>query len=59
MGNAAYLISHEWTLYVFDGVPMFVVLAILLVWQPKKEKTVENKKVSHSSDSELGAVAQQ
>src|SRR3712207_972721 len=25
MGNAAYLIAHEWTLYSFDAVPMFLV----------------------------------
>src|SRR5690242_5297865 len=34
MGNAAYLIAHEWTLYVFDTVPMFLVLVLLLVLQP-------------------------
>lgn len=33
MGNAAYLISHEWTLYTFDGVPMLVVLVLLFVFQ--------------------------
>lgn len=59
MGNAAYLISHEWTLYVFDGVPMFAVVVFLLVWQPKEEKTVRDRKVSHSSDSELRVVARQ
>ncbi|KAL5119928.1 hypothetical protein ACEQ8H_002026 [Pleosporales sp. CAS-2024a] len=34
MGNAAYPISHEWTLYCFDSVPMFLVLLLLLVLQP-------------------------
>jgi hypothetical protein len=28
MGNAAYLIAHEWTLYVFDAVPMTLVLVL-------------------------------
>lgn len=36
MGNASYLIAHEWTLYTFDAVPMFLVLVLLLVWQPSK-----------------------
>ncbi|KAF1957806.1 RTA1-domain-containing protein [Byssothecium circinans] len=34
MGNAAYPIAHEWTLYVFDTVPMFLVLVLLLILQP-------------------------
>ncbi|KAJ5024161.1 RTA1 like protein-domain-containing protein [Bipolaris maydis] len=34
MGNAAYLIAHEWTLYCFDAVPMFLVLVSLLVFEP-------------------------
>lgn len=34
MGNAAYLIAHEWTLYCFDTVPMFLVLVLLLILQP-------------------------
>ena len=59
MGNAAYLISHEWTLYVFDGVPMFTVLVLLLVWQPKERKTDTEEKTSQSGDSELGGVASQ
>ncbi|KAL1598441.1 hypothetical protein SLS59_006725 [Nothophoma quercina] len=59
MGNAAYLISHEWTLYVFDGVPMFSVLVLLLVWQPKERKTGTEEKTSQSGDSELGGVASQ
>lgn len=36
MGNASYLIAHEWTLYVFDAVPMFMVLVLLLILQPTK-----------------------
>lgn len=35
-GNASYLISHEWTLYVFDTVPMALVLVLLFVLQPTK-----------------------
>lgn len=36
MGNASYLISHEWTLYVFDTVPMVLVMVLMLVLNPAK-----------------------
>ena len=36
MGNAGYLIAHEWTLYCFDALPMFLVLVLLLVLQPTR-----------------------
>ncbi|KAF1846910.1 RTA1 like protein [Cucurbitaria berberidis CBS 394.84] len=56
MGNASYLISHEWTLYVFDSVPMFLVLVLLLVLQPSKY-VVEGKGTQEaSSDGETGFV---
>lgn len=58
MGNAAYLISHEWTLYVFDGVPMLAVLALLFVWRPK-EGGGTTRKVGDSSDGEMGVLGSQ
>lgn len=33
-GNTSYLHTHEWPLYVFDAVPMALVLALMLVLQP-------------------------
>ncbi|OAL46717.1 RTA1 like protein [Pyrenochaeta sp. DS3sAY3a] len=45
MGNASYLIAHEWTLYTFDAVPMFLVLVLLLVWQPAKYVQQDIEKV--------------
>ncbi|KAH7067299.1 RTA1 like protein-domain-containing protein [Paraphoma chrysanthemicola] len=57
MGNAAYLIAHEWTLYTFDAVPMFLVLVLLLVLQPSKyvpEKA--SKPAVDTSDGEMGLV---
>lgn len=59
MGNAAYLIAHEWTLYVFDGVPMLAVLVVLLVWQPKEVSAAQKSEVAESSDGELGVVSSQ
>ncbi|KAJ4990108.1 hypothetical protein SVAN01_04389 [Stagonosporopsis vannaccii] len=56
MGNAAYLIANEWTLYVFDGVPMLAVFALLLVWRPEEGSRGSHRKVSDSSDGEMGVV---
>jgi hypothetical protein len=53
MGNASYLISHEWTLYVFDTVPMVLVLVLMLVLQPVKY--VERSKLNEG-ESELTGV---
>lgn len=53
MGNASYLIAHEWTLYCFDAVPMFLVLVLLLVFQPTKYVAgVETKAQDSGSDEE-------
>lgn len=56
MGNAAYLIAHEWTLYAFDAVPMFLVLILLLVLQPSKYVAQQTEKLEDSSDGEMGVV---
>ncbi|PYH93809.1 hypothetical protein BO71DRAFT_450502 [Aspergillus ellipticus CBS 707.79] len=34
LGNSGYLLTHEWTMYVFDGVPMAVVMLVFWVWYP-------------------------
>lgn len=56
MGNAAYLIAHEWTLYCFDAVPMFLVLVLLLVLQPSRyvEGVLEKSQVDN--DLETGVM---
>jgi hypothetical protein len=54
MGNAGYLIAHEWTLYVFDAVPMFLVLVLLLVLQPSKYVSQGTEKVEDTSVAEMG-----
>ncbi len=33
-GHDGYSLEHEWTLYTFDGVPMFIVAVIFWVWHP-------------------------
>lgn len=56
MGNASYLIAHEWTLYVFDAVPMFLVLVLMLVLQPGKYAVQEGKKAEEAGYGEMGLV---
>jgi ABC-type xylose transport system permease subunit len=57
MGNAAYLISHEWTLYVFDTVPMCLVLLLMLILQPTRYVDERNRKLSGSNLEELAVEA--
>lgn len=33
-GQGGYSLGHEWTLYVFDAVPMFVVAVAFWIWYP-------------------------
>ncbi|KAJ6278860.1 RTA1 like protein-domain-containing protein [Bipolaris maydis] len=57
MGNAAYLIAHEWTLYCFDAVPMFLVLVSLLVFEPSWYVTQDGaEKVQTQTDCEAREV---
>ncbi|KAJ6187735.1 hypothetical protein N7519_002643, partial [Penicillium mononematosum] len=44
MDNDGYPLMHEWTLYVFDSLPMAVVMVIFFIWYPDQ--------VSPSADSE-------
>lgn len=34
MGNDGYLLGHEWTLYIFDSVLMFIVMVVYYLWYP-------------------------
>ena len=38
LGNEGYPMQHEWTLYVFDSVPMAVVMVIYFTWYPSDIK---------------------
>lgn len=50
LGNATYLVSHEWTLYAFDTVPMFCTVTFLLVLQPTRYVAKEYSRSGDSSD---------
>lgn len=56
MGNAAYLIAHEWTLYCFDAVPMVLVLVMLLVLQPSRYVEGDLRMAQADSDGETAIV---
>jgi len=60
MGNASYLMAHEWSLYVFDTVPMVLVLILMLILQPTRYiVSVEERKLGGStSEAEELAVVQ-
>ncbi|RAR15387.1 RTA1 like protein [Stemphylium lycopersici] len=34
MGNDGYILQHEWTMYIFDSVPMFAVMVVYYMWYP-------------------------
>ncbi|KAI1845746.1 hypothetical protein JX265_000075 [Neoarthrinium moseri] len=36
MGNDGYPMKNEWTLYIFDAVPMFIVMVVFYFWYPSK-----------------------
>jgi hypothetical protein len=59
MGNAAYLIAHEWALYTFDAIPMFLVLVLFLTLQPSKYALPHDRKMDESSDGELRMMESQ
>ncbi|KAF2011303.1 RTA1-domain-containing protein [Aaosphaeria arxii CBS 175.79] len=62
MGNASYLMSHEWTLYTFDTVPMALVLVLMLVLNPAKyvpQDITKQRSPSSSDEEQLGTVRDQ
>lgn len=40
MGNDGYPLVHEWTMYIFDSVPMVVVMVIFFMWYPDQMSLV-------------------
>ncbi|RDW61103.1 hypothetical protein BP6252_12486 [Coleophoma cylindrospora] len=35
-GQSGYSQGHEWTLYIFDSIPMFIVTVIYFIWYPSR-----------------------
>lgn len=46
MGNDGYPLVHEWTMYVFDSVPMVVVMVIFFIWYPNQMSLDANPEAS-------------
>ena len=61
MGTNGYSLTHEWTLYVFDTVPMLVVALLFSLWYPSNlshKKSADIQLESQGSDETmLGATA--
>ncbi|KAL1898894.1 hypothetical protein Sste5346_003305 [Sporothrix stenoceras] len=55
MGQNGYPLSHEWTLYVFDTVPMFIVMVIFFVWYPGSLDPSASDS-THGRDAENGNI---
>ncbi|KAK5798256.1 hypothetical protein VI817_004547 [Penicillium citrinum] len=36
LGNDGYPLTHEWTLYIFDSVPMAIVMVVFFIWYPSQ-----------------------
>lgn len=36
LGNDGYPLTHEWTLYMFDSVPMAIVMVVFFIWYPSQ-----------------------
>lgn len=53
LGNDGYPLTHEWTLYIFDSLLMFLVMVSWLIWYPgelsRPEASVElNEEISYA-----------
>lgn len=60
MGHDGYLLRNEWTLYVFDGVPMFVVVVMFSWIFPSGLHPVETSsyhELAHRAGHEDGVLA--
>lgn len=54
MGSNGYLLTHEWTTFLFDGVPMVLVLTICLFWYDSSvgsNRNIRSSGASHNLQS--------
>jgi hypothetical protein len=49
MGTDGYPLTHEWTLYAFDTVPMLVVALLFYLWYPNNLSRKESKDIQLES----------
>lgn len=51
MGNDGYPLTNEWTLYVFDAVPMFAAMVTFGIWYPSDLKPFLSKQLVQTSET--------
>lgn len=52
MGNAGYLLQHEWPLYIFDGLLVLFTVAVFACWYPGK---LDHTAVANDDESDPGS----
>ncbi|OTA76883.1 hypothetical protein M434DRAFT_87886 [Hypoxylon sp. CO27-5] len=57
-GQDGYLLSHEWTVYVFDAILMLAVMVIFLVWYPSNLKQSPEPQWMHSDGTDVNLAEQ-
>ncbi|PYI11235.1 putative RTA1 domain protein [Aspergillus sclerotiicarbonarius CBS 121057] len=50
MGNDGYPLQHEWTMYIFDSVPMAIVMLIFYIWYPNRLQRSAGQSMSISRE---------
>ncbi|KAI1379823.1 RTA1 like protein-domain-containing protein [Hypoxylon crocopeplum] len=57
-GQDGYLLKNEWTVYVFDSVPMWAVMVIFFVWYPDNLKPTQEVPWVNSDETEVNLAEQ-
>ncbi|KAI1408592.1 RTA1 like protein [Hypoxylon sp. FL1857] len=57
-GQDGYLLSHEWTVYVFDSILMLTVMVVFLVWYPSNLKQSPEAQWMHSDGTDVNLTEQ-
>lgn len=55
-GQTGYPLKHEWTLYIFDSVPMFIVTVLFFVWYPDRLQVKPGASAASGSGEEAHSV---
>ncbi|GFF68410.1 protein RTM1 [Aspergillus lentulus] len=53
-GQDGYLLGHEWTMYIFDSVPMITAMALWAVWHPSVIQSSASRTQSQALDMRMG-----
>lgn len=53
-GQDGYLLGHEWTMYIFDSVPMIKAMALWAMWHPSVIQNAASRTHSQALDMRMG-----